>query len=342
MTTDLAESPAAAKVKPVTILQAINAAIADAMEADEKVVVLGEDVADPEEGGVVGVTKGLSSRFGEHRVRSTPIAEQAIIGTAIGASLVGYKPVAEIMLMNFTTVAMDMIVNHAAKLRFMSGGQTHVPIVIRTMTGTGFSSGGQHCDYLEAWFAHTAGMKVVAPSNPADAYGLMRAAIDDPDPVLYIENLPAYWSGGEAAQPGHVVPLGKARIACEGTDVTIVSYSRVLNEAVAAADAIEAAGFSAEIIDLRTISPWDRETVLASVRKTGRCLVTHEAVTQFGVGAEIAAVLSEELFGTLKRPVARLGAPYAPVPFSKPLEAAYAPDARRIAEAAITLCKQDN
>ncbi|WP_294357101.1 alpha-ketoacid dehydrogenase subunit beta [uncultured Sphingomonas sp.] len=342
MTTDLADPPAAAKVKPVTILQAINAAIADAMEADDKVVVLGEDVADPEEGGVVGVTKGLSNRFGEHRVRSTPIAEQAIIGTAIGASLVGYKPVAEIMLMNFTTVAMDMIVNHAAKLRFMSGGQTHVPIVIRTMTGTGFSSGGQHCDYLEAWFAHTAGMKVVAPSNPADAYGLMRAAIDDPDPVLYIENLPAYWSGGEAAQPGHVVPLGKAWIAREGTDVTIVSYSRVLNEAVAAADAIEAAGFSAEVIDLRTISPWDRETVLASVRKTGRCLVTHEAVTQFGVGAEIAAVLSEELFGVLKRPVARLGAPYAPVPFSKPLEAAYAPDAKRIAEAAITLCKQDN
>lgn len=339
--TDLAEKPAA-KAKPVTILQAINAAIADAMEADEKVVVLGEDVADPEEGGVVGVTKGLSSRFGDQRVRSTPIAEQAIIGTAIGASLVGYKPVAEIMLMNFTTVAMDMIVNHAAKLRFMSGGQTHVPIVIRTMTGTGFSSGGQHCDYLEAWFAHTAGMKVVAPSNPADAYGLMRAAIDDPDPVLYIENLPAYWSNGEAARPGHVVPLGKARIAREGTDVTIVSYSRILNEAVAAADAIQEAGFSAEVIDLRTISPWDRETVLASVRKTGRCLVTHEAVTQFGVGAEIAAVLSEELFGVLKRPVARLGAPYAPVPFSKPLEAAYAPDAKRIAEAAITLCKQDN
>lgn len=186
------EKPAEAKAKPVTILQAINGALADAMEADDTVIVLGEDVADPEEGGVVGVTKGLSSRFGEHRARSTPISEQAIIGAAIGASLVGYKPVAEIMLMNFTTVAMDMIVNHAAKLRYMSGGQTHVPIVIRTMTGTGFSSGGQHCDYLEAWFAHTAGMKVVAPSSPADAYGLMRAAIDDPDPVLFIENLPAY------------------------------------------------------------------------------------------------------------------------------------------------------
>lgn len=335
----IGEKPAEAKVKPVTILQAINRAIADAMEADDTILVLGEDVADPEEGGVCGVTKGLSTRFGDKRVRSTPISEQAIIGAAIGVSLVGYKPIAEIMLMNFTTVAMDMIVNHAAKLRFMSGGQTHVPIVIRTMTGTGFASGGQHCDYLEAWFAHTAGMKVVAPSNPADAYGLMRAAIDDPDPVLFIENLPNYWLPGAPPEPGSVIPLGKARIAKEGSDVTIVSYSRVMNEATAAVKAIEEAGVSAELIDLRTVSPWDKETVLASVRKTGRCLIAHEAVAQFGVGAEIAATLSSELFGTLRKPVVRLGAPYAPVPFSKPLEAAYAPDARRIAEAAISLAR---
>ena len=333
------EKPAEAKVKPVTILQGINQAIADAMEADDKVLVLGEDVADPEDGGVCGVTKGLSSRFGDKRVRSTPIAEQAIIGAAIGASLVGYKPIAEIMLMNFTTVAMDMIVNHAAKLRFMSGGQTHVPIVIRTMTGTGFASGGQHCDYLEAWFAHTAGMKVVAPSNPADAYGLMRAAIDDPDPVLFIENLPNYWLPGTPPEPGSVVPLGKARIAKEGSDVTVLSYSRIMNEAMAAVKAIEEAGVSVEMIDLRTISPWDKETVLASVRKTGRCLIAHEAVTQFGVGAEIAATLSSELFGVLKKPVVRLGAPYAPVPFSKPLETAYTPDAKRIAEAVISLAR---
>lgn len=332
-------SDTATKAKPVTILQAINTAIADAMQADDTIVVLGEDVADPEEGGVVGVTKGLSSRFGEQRVRSTPISEQAIIGAAIGASLVGYKPVAEIMLMNFTTVAMDMIVNHAAKLRFMSGGQTNVPIVIRTMTGTGFGSGGQHCDYLEAWFAHTAGMKVVAPSNAEDAYGLMRAAINDPDPVLYIENLPSYWAPGQPAETAHVVPLGKARVAKEGTDVTIVSYSRILNEALAAVEEMEAAGVSAEIIDLRTISPWDRETVFASVAKTGRCLIAHEAVTQFGVGAEIAAVLQSEFFGKLKAPVGRLGAPYAPVPFSKPLESAYAPNAKRIAQAAISLKK---
>ncbi len=327
------------KEPQITILQAINAALADAMEEDEKVVVLGEDVADPEEGGVVGVTKGLSTRFGEKRVRSTPISEQAIIGAAIGASLVGYKPVAEIMLMNFTTVAMDMIVNHAAKLRFMSGGQTNVPIVIRTMTGTGFGSGGQHCDYLEAWFAHTAGMKVVAPSNTADAYGLMRAAIKDPDPVLYIENLPSYWAPGPVPEPGSTVPLGKARITKDGSDISIISYSRTLNEALGAVEAMNSQGVSAEIIDLRTVSPWDKETVIKSVAKTGRCLIVHEAVTQFGVGAEIAATVSKELFGSLKKPVERLGAPYAPVPFSKPLESAFAPDAKRIAEAAISLCK---
>ena len=329
------------EAKPVTMIQALNAALADAMAADDKVILLGEDIADPEGGGVIGITNGLSTRFGEARVRSTPIAEQAIVGAAIGASLAGYKPVAEIMLMNFTTVAMDMIVNHAAKLRFMSGGQTNVPIVIRTMTGTGFSSGGQHCDYLEAWFAHTPGMKVVAPSNPADAYGLLRAAIDDPDPVLFIENMPNAWMSGPAPIRDSVVALGSARVLCAGDDVTIVSYSRVLNEASAALDAIRDAGISAELIDLRTVSPWDRETVIASVRKTGRCLVAHEAVTEFGVGAEIAATLSSELFGQLKAPVARLGAPYAPVPFAKPLEDAYAPNAARIADAVIKMIQGD-
>lgn len=329
---------AKAKGGQITILEAINRALADAMEADDTVLLLGEDVADPEDGGIVGVTKGLSSRFGEQRVRSTPIAEQAIIGAAIGVSLAGYKPVAEIMLMNFTTVAMDMIVNHAAKLRYMSGGQTNVPIVIRTMTGTGFASGGQHSDYLEAWFAHTAGLKVVAPSNPADAYGLMRAAIDDADPVLFIENLPSYWQSGDAPETGAVVPIGKARVVREGSDITIVTYSRIVNEAASAAQQIEAAGFSAEIIDLRTIAPWDRKTVFASVAKTGRCLITHEAVTEFGVGAEIAATLQTEFFGKLKAPIDRVGAPFAPVPFSKPLEDAFAPNAAKIAERAISLC----
>ena len=334
------EAPAAkapAKAAKMNILQAVNQALADAMEADETVLVLGEDVADPEEGGVVGVTRGLSTRFGEHRVRSTPISEQAIIGAAIGASLAGFRPVAEIMLMNFTTVAMDMIVNHAAKLRFMSGGQTNVPIVIRTMTGTGFGSGGQHCDYLEAWFAHTAGIKVVAPSSPQDAYGLMRSAIEDPDPVLFIENLPTYWAPGEPPEPGSRVPIGKANVLAQGSDLTIIAYARMIQEATPALTELAAAGVSAELIDLRTIAPWDRETVVASVAKTGRAMIVHEAVTPFGVGAEISAVLNEELFGRLKAPVKRLGGAFCPVPFSKPLETAFAPRTADIVAAARAL-----
>jgi acetoin:2,6-dichlorophenolindophenol oxidoreductase subunit beta len=326
-----------AKPAKANILQAINQAIADAMEADENVIALGEDLADPEEGGVCGVTKGLSSRFGEHRVRSTPISEQAIIGAAIGASLVGFKPIAEIMLMNFTTVAMDMIVNHAAKLRFMSGGQTHVPIVIRTMTGTGFGSGGQHCDYLEAWFAHVAGIKVVAPSSPKDAYGLMRSAIEDPDPVLFIENLPTYWTPAEAPEPGSRVPIGKANVLSEGSDLTIIAYARMIQEATPAIAQLAEAGISAELIDLRTIAPWDRETVLTSVAKTGRAMIVHEAVTPFGVGAEIGSVLGEQLFGKLKAPVKRLGGAFCPVPFSKPLETAFAPQTAEIVAAAKAL-----
>lgn len=325
--------------KPFKLSEAINAALADALAENDKVLVLGEDVADPEHGGVFGATHGLSSRFGEHRVRSTPISEQAIVGAAIGASLVGYKPVAEIMLMNFTTVAMDMIVNHAAKLRFMSGGQTSVPIVIRTVTGSGFSTGGQHADYFEAWFAHTAGLKVVAPATPGDAYGLLLAAIDDPDPVIFIENLPSYFLGEAGARPpkGERVPLGKARIVREGADLTIVSYSRMVSEALAAAETLSGEGVSVEVIDLRTIAPWDRQTVLASVTKTGRLLVVHEAVKPFGVGAEIAAEIGKALFGRLKAPVERLGAAFAPVPFSKPLETAHVPERGDIVAAAKAL-----
>lgn len=329
-------SDTANEMKPtVSILAAIAQAYQDAFADDPKVITLGEDLADPEGGGVVKITKGLSTTFGDDRVRSTPISEQAIIGAAIGASLAGYKPVAEIMLMNFTTVAMDMIVNHAAKLRFMSGGQTSVPIVIRTMTGLGMGNGGQHTDYLEAWFAHTAGIKVCAASTPEDAYGLLRSAIDDPDPVLFIENLPSYFPPVSMAMPdsSHRVPLGKAAIQREGSDVTVVSYSRMAIEARQAADMAAEQGISVEVIDLRTIAPWDRETVLASVRKTGRVVIAHEAVKQHGVGAEIAAVISEELFGQLKKPVKRLGGHFSAVPYSRPLENAFAPDAARILEA---------
>jgi pyruvate/2-oxoglutarate/acetoin dehydrogenase E1 component len=309
--------------KKMSIVEAVNRALHDAMEADPRVLVLGEDVADPEEGGVMGATKGLSTRFGENRVKTTPISEQAIVGAAIGAAIGGYRPVAEVMMMNFMTIAMDMLTNHAAKLRFMSGGQTNVPIVVRTITGTGLSTGGQHSDYLEAWFAHTPGMKVVAPSNADDAYGLMRSAIEDDDPVIFIENIPSYFTPSEISFRKY--PLGKARIAREGTDLTIIAHSLMVGHAMNVAQDLDQEGVSVEVIDLRTISPWDRETVLASVRKTGRALVVHEAVKEYGIGAEIGSVISEELFGVLKAPVKRLGGAFCPVPFSKPLETAFAP-----------------
>jgi pyruvate dehydrogenase E1 component beta subunit len=323
--------------KPINVIQALNRALSEALQNDPKVVLLGEDIGDAEDGGIVGVTRGLSTRFGEKRVRTTPIAEQAIIGAAIGAAINGYKPVAEIMLMNFITVAMDMIVNHAAKLRFMSGGQTQVPLVIRTMTGAGFGTAGQHSDYLEAWFAHTAGLKVIAPATPADAYGLLLSCIDDPDPCIFIENMPTYWVTGPAPAAGHRVPLGKAKVTREGRDLTIVAYSRTAVEALAAATELAAEGISVEVIDLRTVVPWDHATVLASVAKTGRVLVAHEAPKSYGVGAEIAAVIQKELWGQLHRPVERLGAPSCAVPFSKPLETAFLTAAPQIARAARAL-----
>lgn len=302
--------------------QAINSALHQAMEEDPKVLVFGEDIGDREGGGVTGVAVGLSTKFG-NRVRSTPISEQVIIGAAIGAALAGYKPVAEIMMMNFTAVCMDMIVNHAAKLRFMSGGQSTVPITIRTLTGAGWQTAGQHADHLEGWFAHTAGIKVVAPSNPADYKGLLLSCIQDPDPCIIIESAGTLFIPGDVPVDQGPIPLGQAKVVAEGTDVTIVSWSSMVVRSLQALAPLAEAGISVELVDLRTVSPWDRETVLKSVAKTGRCVVVHEAVRSFGPGAEIAATVNEELFGKLKAPVRRLGAPYSPVPFSKPLEDAY-------------------
>jgi pyruvate dehydrogenase E1 component beta subunit len=298
-------------------------ALDEAMAADENVIVLGEDVGDDQGGGVFKVTKGLSTKYGRDRVRSTPISEQAIIGAAVGAAITGMRPVAEIMLMNFVTVAMDQIVNHAAKLRFMSGGQTHVPLVIRTTTGAGVGFGGQHSDMLEAWFAHVPGLRVIMASNPADAKGLLLSAIEDDDPVILIENILSYRLTGPAPPPGHRVPLGKAAIAREGGDVTVIAYGRAVLDALAAADRLAAEGVSVEVIDLRTIAPFDEATVFASVAKTRRAVVVHEAVRAYGTGAEISARLHEELFDSLKAPVGRVGSHSSPVPFSPPLEKAW-------------------
>ncbi len=305
----------------ITFTQAYNRALDEAMAADEGVILLGEDIGEKEGGGVFKVTGGLGKKYGDHRVRTTPISEQAIIGAAIGASLTGMKPVAEIMLMNFITVAMDQIVNHAAKLRFMSGGQTNVPITIRTRTGAGMSAAGQHSDMLEAWFCHTAGMKVVIPSTPAEAVGLLRACIDDPDPCLFIEDALTRADKGSAPEvANYSIPLGVANVEREGSDVSFISYGRPLKDMRAMVDRLAEEGISVEIVDLRTVSPLDTDTIVKSVNKTGRAVIAHEAVRSFGVGAEVAARIQEHCFGNLKAPIKRVASKDVAVPFARKLE----------------------
>jgi acetoin:2,6-dichlorophenolindophenol oxidoreductase subunit beta len=306
----------------INVVQALNWALHDAMEADKNVIILGEEVGDPEGGGIMKVTAGLSTKYGQ-RVRSTPISEMGFMGAAVGAAITGFRPVVEIMLMNFVAVCMDQITNHAAKLRFMSGGQTHVPMVIRTMTGSGFQTGGQHADFLEAWFCHTPGIKVVMPSNPADAYGLLRAAIDDDDPVIFVEHLASYWTPGAAPERGKAIPLGKAKLIQAGKHVTVIGYSRSMMDIPVVAKALAKEGIECEIIDLRTVSPLDMDTVLTSVKKTGRAVIVHEAVKSFGVGAEVSVRIHEALFRELKAPVERVASQDSPVPFAKHLEAAF-------------------
>lgn len=308
-----------------TMVAALNRALDECMAADEGVILLGEDVAAKQGGGVFKVSAGLTEKYGEKRVRATPISETAIMGAAVGAALAGMRPIAEIMLMNFVTVAMDQIVNHAAKLRFMSGGQTHVPLVIRTTTGVGVGFGGQHSDMLEAWFAHVPGLKIVTPSNPRDAYGLLKSAIACNDPVIFIENILCYGIAGDPPEPGFEVPLGKAAIAREGSDVTVITYGRCVLDALEVAGQLAEDGVSVEVVDLRTIAPYDEATVTASVRKTGRAVVLHEAVKAYGTGAEIAARLYETLWGELKAPVERLGGAFSAVPMATVLEQAWVP-----------------
>lgn len=306
----------------VNTITALNWALDDAMAHDPRVIVFGEDVADAEGGGVLRVTAGLSGKYGR-RVRSTPISEMGFVGAAVGAAVGGMRPVVEIMLMNFTAVCMDQITNHAAKLRFMSGGKTHVPMVMRMMTGAGFQNGGQHSDLLEAWFCHTPGLKVVMPSSPADAYGLMLSAIADEDPVIFVEHMPSYFSAGPAPVRNKAIPLGKAQVVKEGRDVTLIGYSRSATDNQVVAAKLEKEGISCEVIDLRTVSPLDMDTVLASVDKTGAAVVVHEACRSFGVGAEIASRIHESLHPKLKGPVQRVASRDTPVPFAKNLETGF-------------------
>jgi 2-oxoisovalerate dehydrogenase E1 component len=307
--------------------QAVTDALDIALGADKSVILMGEDIADPA-GGVVKATYGLSTKYGAARVRATPISEQAIVGAAIGSSLAGFKPVAEIMISDFMMVCMDQIANHAAKLRYMSGGRTSVPITLRMLTaGNVGSFGAQHSQSLEAWAAHVPGLKVVTASTPADAKGLLLSCIHDPDPCIFIEPMRCYFSPAPVPEGDYRIPLGKAAVRRAGKDVTLISYGWGMQEVGAAAEMLAKDGVDAEVIDLRSIVPLDMATVSSSVAKTRRCVIMHPAVEFCGFGAELASRLNEAMFDTLLAPVARLGARYTPIPFSQTLEALHFPNA---------------
>ena len=317
--------------KKMSFSRALNAALSEAMNADESIVLLGEDIGLA--GGSFGVTKGLIDRFGSERVIDTPISEAAIAGAAVGAALSGLRPVVEIMFMDFTTLAMDAIVNQAAKARFMFGGQASVPLVLRTPHGGGLSAGPQHSQCLEAWFAHVPGLKVVCPSDPVSAHGLLLAAIYDSDPVIFIENKALYSTKMEFPSVNIDIPIGEARVLREGDDVSLVTYGAAVHTCLEAADKMSGHGVEVDVIDLRTIQPWDRQTVLSSLHKTNRLVIAHEAVEAFGIGAEIAAVMADIGFDELDAPIVRVGAPFMPVPFAKNLEQAYLPNVSQIERA---------
>lgn len=311
--------------------QAINRAIADAMTADATVVLFGEDVAAP--GGPFGVTRGLLDRFGAERVRDTPISEAALVGAAVGAAMSGLKPIVEIMFMDFVTLGMDALVNQAAKARFMYGGQASLPLVVRLPHGGGINAGPQHSQCLEAWLAHVPGLKVVCPATVADAYGLVAAAIRDPDPVIVVENKSLYAVKGMLAEGSGPGEIGRAEIVRSGKSLTIVTYGAMRTTALEAAASLAKDGIEAEVIDLRSLQPWDERTVLSSLSRTHRLVIVHEAVEAFGIGAEIAARMSDIGFDELDAPIVRVGAPFMPVPFARELEQAYRPDAARIVAA---------
>jgi 2-oxoisovalerate dehydrogenase E1 component len=311
-------------------MDAIRDALDFELGTDDDVFVAGIDVAAG--GNIFGLTRGLAAKY-PGRVRDTPISETAVVGTAVGAAMAGMRPVVEIMYFDFIGVCLDQLMNQAAKLRFMTGGGVSLPLVVRTQFGAGRSSGSQHSQSLEVLLAHIPGLTVVMPSTPADTYGLLRAAIRDPNPVVFIENRLLYGRKGPRPAANSLTPLGKAAIRREGTDVTLVSYSRMVHDCLAAADQLITEGISVEVIDLRTIAPLDVDTVMRSLAKTNRLVIAHEAVTQFGVGAELAAAAAREGFWTLDAPVIRVGAEPTPAPYAPSLEHAWLPDVARIADA---------
>ena len=330
----------AVAIRQLTYAQAINEAIRLEMRRDPRVILLGEDVAgganidhlqdDEAWGGVLGVTKGLVQEFGRDRVLDTPITEAGFIGAAVGAAATGMRPIAELMFVDFFGVCWDQIFDQGAKLRYMFGGKANCPLVIRTMIGAGMGAAGQHSGCHYSVFTHMPGIKTVVPSTPADAKGLLIASIRDDDLVVFFENKMLYSMSGEVPEDEYVIPLGKADIKREGTDVTIVAISRMVHQALAAADALQEEGISAEVVDPRTLSPLDEETILNSVAKTHRLVVVDEDNPRCSIATDIAALAADKAFSELDAPIKLVTAPHTPVPFSPPLEQFYIPSPERI------------
>jgi len=314
-------------MRTITVDEAMTEALAEEMRRDPSVITFGEGVA----------TKGykLAQEFGTARVRNTPLAEGIIAGTAAGAAATGLRPVIDLLFAPFLTFAMDEIVNSAGKLRYLSGGQFSFPMVTISRTGAGWGVGSQHNHNIESWFVNAPGLKVVMPSTAADFKGLLKSAIRDENPVMFFADIGLLYTTGEVPETEHLVPIGKAAVRREGTDVTLVSYAKTVQTCLDAATVLEVQGLSAEVIDLRSLKPLDEETVLASVRKTGRVVIVHEASGMAGVGAEIAAIVAEKAFASLKAPIQRVTGPDVPAPASFPLEQAFVPQVGRVVDAAI-------
>jgi pyruvate/2-oxoglutarate/acetoin dehydrogenase E1 component len=319
-------------VREIRYREALNEALREELIRDESVFLIGEDIADPY-GGNFKVTAGLSTEFGDERIRNAPDSEGVICGLAVGAAMCGWRPVAEVMYVDFSTLGMDYIVNHAAKLRYMSGGQISVPVVFRMQGGAGRASGAQHTQSLEAWFAHIPGLYVAMPATTSDAKGLLKTAIRDDNPVVFIEHKLLYAERGPVPEEDYTVPFGVAERRRAGGDVTVVAWSRMVGFALEAAEELAAEGIEAEVIDLRTIVPLDIDTVVESVSKTHRLLIVQEAVTRGGFAGEIAMQVIERAHGELEAPIARVGARNTPVPFSRKLEDYVTPNVGNIRDA---------
>ncbi len=325
-------------MRELTYADALREGLREEMLRDPSVILLGEEIGVFQ--GVYKVTRGLLEEFGPERVRDTPISEAAIAGAAVGLALTGFKPVAEIMYMDFMPICMDQLATQAAKMRFMSGGQLKVPLVLRTQYSLGRQHGSQHSQFTPAWFLQVPGLKIVLPSNPYDAKGLLKSAIRDSNPVLFLESGLLYRTKGPVPEEEYTIPLGQAEVKRKGDDITILGISRQVGEALTAATKLEQTGISAEVIDIRTLQPLDLKTIVESVKRTSRLIIASDDVKTGGVGAEISASVSENAFGYLDAPIARVACPDTPIPFSPPLEQLYMPNADKIVETAKAIMGQ--